>query len=332
MKKNMKKIDYLLYISSFLSLSMIIILLTSSSSISYNINKKDNTSSYTIQSYTFDQDKRKNKNLDKQEVNAKYNNEQIDLIDKTIEKNKESIKKILNQTDESINIESSIQPVKNIERKVCKVYIVKKGDNLWKIAKKNNITISAILKKNKIKNANLIFQGQKIIIPADEYIDVSNKIIHRSTKKITQKKHYNISKKINKKFKFFWPLKGRVSSEFGVRRSPYNKKMEFHTGIDIAAKLGKNFRAAERGKVTFEGIKGGYGKTIIIQHKNGYKTLYAHALLTFVKNGQHVEKGQLIGRVGNTGLSTGPHLHFEIRKFNVAIDPVTLINKRYLYY
>ncbi|MBU1076553.1 MAG: LysM peptidoglycan-binding domain-containing M23 family metallopeptidase, partial [Spirochaetes bacterium] len=207
-------------------------------------------------------------------------------------------------------------------------YTVKQKDNLWKISKKFDIHVNDLVEANKIKDPNIIIPGQKLLIPEGKSSDLDLSSISLSQ----QNMNNTIPVRKNQKFKLTWPLKGRITSEFGVRRSPYNKKMEFHTGMDIASKLGKDFEAAERGKVVFSGIQGGYGKTILIRHKNGYSTFYAHALLSYVKTGQYVERGQVIGRVGNTGLSTGPHLHFEIRKNNIAIDPSTIINKRLLFY
>lgn len=351
--KGVKKIDYLLYISSFLSLLMIVLLLTSSKSISYNVDKTKKNIFLEESDFTVDLNKKYNEVMSLNDTNKKdtetedrkktdivTTSKKIKIIKKVgnsiLKKNKthnkklEEIKKIINKNllYEKSDIVDNKYKLNNQNSKIS--YIVKRGDNLWKISKKFNILINDIIDLNNIKNPNLIVPGQKILISSNKF-----KLLKINSFIIPSKKNKNtkISKiKKRKKFKFVWPLKGRISSEFGVRRSPYNKKMEFHTGIDVACKLGKNFTAAERGKVIFCGIKGGYGKAILIQHKNGYKTFYAHALLTYVKTGQYVEKNQVIGRVGNTGLSTGPHLHFEIRKYDVAIDPTTLINKRLLFY
>lgn len=351
--KGIKKIDYLLYISSFLSLLMIILLLTSSKSISYNIDKTKKNIFLEENEFTVDLNKKYNEimsvhDTSKESIEAK-DRERTDTVkiskkikiikevgDSILKKNKiqdkklEEIKKIINKKllYKKSDIVNNKYKLNNQNPKIS--YIVKRGDNLWKISKKFNISINDIVDLNNIKNPNLIVPGQKILISSNKFnhLKINSSVIPSKKNKITK-----ISKiKKRKKFKFIWPLKGRITSEFGVRRSPYNKKMEFHTGIDVACKLGRNFTAAERGKVIFCGIKGGYGKAILIQHKNGYKTFYAHALLTYVKTGQYVEKNQVIGRVGNTGLSTGPHLHFEIRKYDVAIDPTTLINKRLLFY
>ncbi|MDD3324770.1 MAG: peptidoglycan DD-metalloendopeptidase family protein [Sulfurospirillaceae bacterium] len=120
----------------------------------------------------------------------------------------------------------------------------------------------------------------------------------------------------------------RISSPFTTKRfHPVLKKYRAHLGIDYAARVGTPVRSAGDGKISFVGRKGGYGKTIIVNHSSGYKTLYAH-LNGFAKksrNGKSVKKGEVIGYVGNTGMSTGPHLHFGLYKNNVAINPASVI-------
>ena len=90
----------------------------------------------------------------------------------------------------------------------------------------------------------------------------------------------------------------------------------------------ESVRASSNGKVIFAGRKGGYGKMIMISHKNGFTTRYGHLSLFFVKINQYVKAGQIIGRVGSTGLSTGPHLHFEVRKYGRAVNPLKYIGKQ----
>lgn len=327
---------------------MIVILLTSSKSISYDIDKNNKVQNDNEYVFSVNEDNENSSKiipnkLNVNEFNDKFSleekkddlEEKIGKTDKFINKDKKIIlEKENNKEFDSLDKNNTLKPKKNIKtQKNENKYIIKKGDNLWNIARKYDISLNRLLKYNNINNPNLIHPGQALIIPSTSVIkNIKTDTISYNKKNNKVKSTRRIKKKYSKKFKFIWPAKGRITSEFGVRRSPYNKKMEFHTGIDIACKLGKNFTAAERGKVIFSGIRRGYGKTIIIQHKNGYKTVYAHALLSLVKTGQYVEKGQLIGRVGNTGLSTGPHLHFEIRKHNVALDPTTKINKRLLYY
>ncbi len=118
-----------------------------------------------------------------------------------------------------------------------------------------------------------------------------------------------------------WPTHGWISSSFGYRTSPFTKKRAFHKGIDIATHYGTPIYATNRGVIKFSGRKGEYGNAIIIQHGFGYATLYGHTSINVIKSGDKVERGQLIGYVGNTGRSTAPHLHYEVRKEKRCINP-----------
>lgn len=122
------------------------------------------------------------------------------------------------------------------------------------------------------------------------------------------------------------PASGRITSGFGYRRDPFTRKIKLHEGIDIANSYGTSIKAAAKGTVIFAGYYNGYGRTIIIDHGNSYKTLYGHNKELLVKKGDKVEKGQVIAKMGSSGRSTGVHLHFEIHHNNKAIDPLTVIN------
>ena len=122
----------------------------------------------------------------------------------------------------------------------------------------------------------------------------------------------------------------KISSGFTNKRwHPVLQRFRAHLGTDFAAPVGRTIFAAADGRVEFAGMKGGYGKTTIINHNNGYKTLYGHQSdwAKGLRQGQNVKKGDLIGYVGNTGLSSGPHLHLGLYKNGTAIDPLTVINK-----
>jgi len=125
---------------------------------------------------------------------------------------------------------------------------------------------------------------------------------------------------------FAQPIKkGRISSRFGMRMHPILKVEKKHDGIDIAAPTGTPIYASADGLVSFAERKGGYGRLIIIDHANGFQTLYSQLSEMIVTSDDHVKSGQLIGLVGNSGLSTAPHLHYEIRKNSEPIDPLDLI-------
>jgi murein DD-endopeptidase MepM/ murein hydrolase activator NlpD len=120
-----------------------------------------------------------------------------------------------------------------------------------------------------------------------------------------------------------WPIHGRIVSRFGYRIYPWRG---FHTGMDISGYYGAPVRATADGVVSFVGWKRGYGKTIVVKHNHGFSTLYAHNSRYAVKVGQPVHKGQIVCYVGNTGYTTGPHLHYEVRKFNKAVNPVSYLD------
>jgi len=122
-----------------------------------------------------------------------------------------------------------------------------------------------------------------------------------------------------------WPTTGRITSPFGYRVHPILKKRKYHSGIDIAAPRGTPIVAADSGVIIFSGNNGGYGKMISINHGNGISTVYAHCDVLLVSAEQKVSKGQRIALVGSTGLSTGPHLHFEVRKNGVPTNPLSYL-------
>ena len=123
--------------------------------------------------------------------------------------------------------------------------------------------------------------------------------------------------------RFMWPVpaSAKISSLYGMRRGRH------HDGIDIPAPHGTHIMAADKGVVTFSGRMRGYGRTVILKHKGGIFTVYAHNRKNLVSKGTKVHKGEVIGQVGASGRSTGPHLHFEIRANEKPLDPMKYVNK-----
>ena len=118
---------------------------------------------------------------------------------------------------------------------------------------------------------------------------------------------------------FLWPVDGQVSSSFG-KRGKTN-----HDGIDIAAPEGTPIHAAADGGVIFSGVLRGYGKVVIVEHRPGLTTVYAHLLESRVEVGARVKRGDVIASLGQTGKTTGPNLHFEVRRQNIARDPIAFL-------
>ena len=143
----------------------------------------------------------------------------------------------------------------------------------------------------------------------------------------------NLSSKImvlnpvnSRNLEYEMPLSGRISSDFGTRFHPIDKKMKVHTGVDIAVPRGTPIASAADGVVTFAGRKGGYGNVVIVEHPDGRQTFYAHCDKLLVEKGQTVTVGEEIAKAGSTGKSTGPHLHFEVRENGKPIDPLKFLS------
>jgi murein DD-endopeptidase MepM/ murein hydrolase activator NlpD len=124
---------------------------------------------------------------------------------------------------------------------------------------------------------------------------------------------------------FLWPVRGYITSAYGYRPSPFTRERQFHTGLDIGSPTGTPIRAAMAGRVSSVGYDGISGNYVVLSHHSGYRTLYAHMSVVRTKTGAYVRTGDIIGDVGSTGLSTGPHLHFTVYKNGVTVNPRTLI-------
>ena len=217
-------------------------------------------------------------------------------------------------------------------------YRIVKNDNFFKIMAKtmqNHDTLSSV---NRLASLYDIIPGQRWLIPNMRGIAVygSLRTIRKKYRKIAkpiqvpgkknlwflagaefnpeERKYFNL--KI-----FIRPVAGKISSKYGRRRDPFTKKSIFHRGIDIACHNNSKVKASAGGKVIHREWLGGYGHTIIIQHQNGYQTLYGHLNSYKVKKGARVKQGQLIALSGSTGRSTGPHLHFEVRRKGRSTRP-----------
>jgi murein DD-endopeptidase MepM/ murein hydrolase activator NlpD len=125
---------------------------------------------------------------------------------------------------------------------------------------------------------------------------------------------------------FIWPVRGRITSRYGYRRSPITGARSFHSGLDISANIGVPIKAAMSGRVISTGYNDIFGYFVVISHHSNYRTLYGHMNRIRTENGAYVRTGQIIGDVGNTGQSTGAHLHFQVYKGGLTINPLLLMN------
>ncbi|HOT28395.1 MAG TPA: M23 family metallopeptidase [Candidatus Ozemobacteraceae bacterium] len=126
---------------------------------------------------------------------------------------------------------------------------------------------------------------------------------------------------------FLMPVSGEISSRFGRRAHPFRRVTHFHTGIDIRARRGTPIMAAAAGRIVYAGWKRGYGLMVEIEHGSGFRSVYAHCSKLQVRVGTMVQPGSPIGLVGSTGVTTGSHLHFEIMRGSVLLDPLSFFRR-----
>lgn len=118
-----------------------------------------------------------------------------------------------------------------------------------------------------------------------------------------------------------WPVQGRITGSFGERTDPFSGEGAFHRGVDISSDIGTRIIAPADGVVLYADMMNGYGRTVMVDHGNGISTLYGHLSGFAVSQGQQVHRGDTLGYVGESGRSTGPHLHYEVRIFNTPVNP-----------
>lgn len=188
------------------------------------------------------------------------------------------------------------------------IYTVKKGDSLDSIVAKYNVKLATILDVNEL-NSDVLSAGQQLFIPGAA---MDSKSLKEAMGEL-----------------FIMPIKSkfRWSSPYGKRIDPIAGVSSFHTGTDMACPTGTPIYAAMSGTIATAGVSRIYGNYVIIEHGNGYQTLYAHMSKIIATKGQWVSQGTKIGLVGSTGYSTGPHLHFTVYKNGKMINPMTILNK-----
>lgn len=150
------------------------------------------------------------------------------------------------------------------------------------------------------------------------------KVVKRDTGVYTPRRDRDVPGAVNDSagpHDMLMPVMGRISSLFGNRRHPTSNKIRFHSGIDIVARKGTPIVSSRSGKVSFTGWRRGYGLVVIVDHAEGLQTVYAHCSKVAVKTGQTVNAGQRVAYVGSTGVATGSHLHFEVRRNGNVRNP-----------
>jgi len=182
------------------------------------------------------------------------------------------------------------------------------GDTLWSIANLYDVGVATIMTANN-KISEDIAIGEKIFVPGGKKPQINERQLARADTPVSR----------SVVPRFAMPTVGELSSGFGYR---WGRQ---HSGIDLANDIGTKIRASRAGRVVYTGWYSGYGNTVVIEHDQGYTTLYGHLNEAIVREGQYVQGGQVIAYMGNTGNSTGSHLHFEVQKNGVAINPYSVL-------
>lgn len=207
------------------------------------------------------------------------------------------------------NLVSASQIVEGQTLYACRgglVHVIKSGQTLTHISITYGVSVQQIAEANGISDPGRIFAGQRLVIPGAT-TSLWQTVIRLSRGQQTR---------------FIWPLEGEVVSSFGWRDHPVLGTRHHHNGIDIDVPVGTIVHAADSGTVySVVENEEALGTMVVLKHNEGYLTIYAHLSSALVSDGQYVEVGQPIAESGNTGLSTGPHLHFEIRNGEFPVDP-----------
>lgn len=250
----------------------------------------------------------------------------------------------------------NITELQKLKRISIAIYRVKKGDTVFTIAEKLGIVVDTLISFNSISSNLALEEGDDLLIPnmdgivlfpkqriflaqieniykippsvlmyinniQRDFVYPREEVFIPFARMNEEEKSYFLAKP------FIYPLKGgRFTSPFGVRKDPFTHKKTFHGGIDIGVPIGTPVYAAAAGKVIFVGNGKGYGKLVVIKHNYEYSTWYGHLSGFKVKKGDYVKQGDLIALSGNTGRTTGPHLHFEVRRFNLRTNPLEALD------
>jgi murein DD-endopeptidase MepM/ murein hydrolase activator NlpD len=199
-----------------------------------------------------------------------------------------------------------------------KYHRVQGGETLQRIAKYYRVSVQDLAEWNNIENNKGLVKGMKLYLPPRPPKVWNKKLPHiKDAPEVQGEARYSAPvQTFRGKGEYVWPTQGRISSPFGIRNG------RRHDGLDIAAPRGTPIVASRSGTVVFSDRLSGYGKVVIVKHPGNYFTTYAHCHKIVTKKGKKVKQGQKIALVGNTGRSTGNHLHFEIRHGQKARNPL----------
>ena len=280
------------------------------------------------------------------------------ILDEIMFKNEESSSKLMEEIA-NVYISEKTNVVTNIPQMMKEVvfqnYIVKKGDTIGSIAYKMGLRkVGTIISANNITNARRIMTGTQLTIPSMDgiiYVVQKNDDVQSIAKSFNVKlenlldandiaeEAISVGRKLfipgasmpTEEIKrilgelFIYPIRGRLTSPFGYRRDPFTGRRSFHSGIDLAAPVGTPIKVVMDGTISEMNFSRVFGNYVIVTHANGYQSLYGHVSKFKANRGQKVTQGTIIALVGNTGMSTGPHVHLSIYKNGNLLDPLTLL-------
>ena len=222
-----------------------------------------------------------------------------------IKENKEKFTAILqNQVDDQVKLSSNLEEKK---KKLEELSILEKDkeEEIYRLSMRQEQSES---------------QRIQMIREQEETENKIKLLLKQQEEEIIRRKY-----KLTPMGPLIWPIVGYVSSGFGMRMHPIFGVNRLHTGIDIDSDYGVPIKSVQKGYVAYSGWLGGYGNTVIVQHDDKHSTLYAHMRSIDVNEKQDVNQGTILGRIGSTGWSTGPHLHFEVRIHGEPTDPLTFL-------
>ena len=252
--------------------------------------------------------------------------------------------------------EGDLIPLDMTETFAWQSYTVRSGDSVEGISKRFGLSLDAVIASNDLRNVRRLLAGSTIRIPnmdgipykvknGDSYSriaesfgmplkaildanDIQNDTIIADTVLFIPGARMD-KNELRQALgtAFIWPISGRLSSGFGYRKDPFTGARSMHRGLDIVGPVGLSVKVSADGRVTATGYNATFGNFIIVKHSEEYETMYGHLSKILVKNGTYVNQGGIIGQVGNSGRSTGAHLHFAVYKNKVAINPLEVFNK-----
>ena len=226
--------------------------------------------------------------------------------------------------EELTNLEKSVVDYKNNIKDIIKILGANQSENIFGLGGPET-EIKNISEIMGLKSKDNFESDLETIRKINADIAASRKVLQNFTKFLAAREE------IIQKIPNNWPIIGGgfITSGFGMRRSPFTGNLAVHQGVDISWWPGAPVRASADGVVVFAGMKGGYGRTVQIQHEYGFQTLYAHLSSISAYEGKNVTKGEIIGFLGRTGRSTGFHLHYEVRIGTKAVDPMIFMTTEF---